>query len=186
MRFMRQICCAEIFALLLLVPSVALRGQAVRLLPNRPLPRDSGSLSVSVTPTQVNFNLVARGTAVGSTSVNITTTWTSVTLGSSITLYGYFTSSSAALTGSNSGANIPSSAVFGEMTTGLPTSYTAFTQTCPFGVAGASLQLFSETVTGSDTGNRTDALSLMLDLSSLRELPADTYTGTLIIEAQGI
>jgi hypothetical protein len=72
------------------------------------------------------------------------------------------------------------------MTTGLPTSYTAFTQTCPFGVAGASLQLFSETVTGSDTGNRTDALSLMLDLSSLRELPADTYTGTLIIEAQCI
>jgi hypothetical protein len=70
------------------------------------------------------------------------------------------------------------------MTTGLPTTYTAFTQTNPFGGAGASLKLFTQPVLIGVNGNRTDALSLKIDLTSLPELPADKYTGTLILQAQ--
>jgi hypothetical protein len=72
------------------------------------------------------------------------------------------------------------------MTTGLPTSYTPFTQTSPVGGSAASLTLFSQMIAGSGAGSRTDALSLTIDLTTLPELPADTYGGTLIIEAQVI
>ncbi len=105
-------------------------------------------------------------------------------MGSTMSLYGYFASSTAALTGNASSAMIPSSAITGQMTTGLPSSYTPFTQTNPVGDATSSLKLFSQTIAGSGAGNRTDALNLIIDLTSLPQLPADTYTGTLIIQAQ--
>ena len=132
----------------------------------------------------VAFNLIPGRAATGNSPVSIITTWSGSTVGSTMSLYGYFASSTAALTGNASSAMIPSSAITGQMTTGLPSSYTPFTQTNPVGGATSSLKLFSQTIAGSGAGNRTDALNLIIDLTSLPQLPADTYTGTLIIQAQ--
>jgi hypothetical protein len=183
--------CALIVASLASLLPTTVIGQAVKVGPRKVTPNTIylGSVSVSASPSTVNFALVAKGAATGNSPVNITTSYTAY-LGSSstISLYGYFTSASAALTGQLSSANIPSSAVFGQMTTGLPTTYTAFTQTNPFGGAGASLELFSWPVTIllTGSGSRTDALNLKIVLTSLPQLPADTYTGTLIIQAQAL
>jgi len=176
---------ANIFVGLVLLLPPAVHGQTARVLLKGPRPLgDTGSLSISVTPSQVHFNLVAHGTANSNCPVNITTTWSGATLGSVVSLYGSFASSSAAMSGTVGSAVLPSSVISGQMTTGLPTTYTPFSQTNPLGAAGASLKLFSQTVSGSDSGNRTDALSLSINLSTLPRLPADTYTGTLIIQAQ--
>ncbi|MGA2674814.1 MAG: hypothetical protein ABSE99_16475 [Terracidiphilus sp.] len=186
LRTMRPLYRAAIFASLVLALPVAVKGQAVRVIPKRMIRAAdaTGTLSVSVTPSQVTFNLVARGAAAGNTPVSITTSWAGATAGSVVCLYGYFGSSSTALAGNVSGVALPTSAIFGQMTTGLPTSYTAFTQTNSIGPAGASLKLFSQTLAASGSGSRTDALNLTIDLTSQPKIPSDTYTGTLVIEAQ--
>jgi hypothetical protein len=70
------------------------------------------------------------------------------------------------------------------VTTGVPVSFTPFTQTGPFGGAGAGLQLVSGGSLVSLGGSRTDVLSLKINLGSLPQLPAATYTGTLYVQAQ--
>jgi hypothetical protein len=144
------------------------------------------SLSVSVSPSFVNFTLVSNGTATGSSAIQVTTTW-SATLciwTCTVNLYAYFANASSALSAAT-GGDIPSSAVLGEVPTGTPTTYTAFTQSNPLGGAGASLLLFSQTA-DIYTGNtsRTDALSLEINLSGQPQQPAGSYTGTLYIQAQ--
>jgi hypothetical protein len=184
-RFNMPMSCAAIFVSLALVHPAATLGQAVKVRHKTAVLEPTGSaLTVSVSPSAVSFNLVAKGSATGNSPISITTSWSGFAKSSTIDLYGYFSSSSAALTGKVGGDLIPTSCVLGKMTTGLPTSNTAFTQTGPFGGAGSSLELFSQTVAGTGSSNRTDALSLTINLTSLPTLPADTYTGTLIIEAQ--
>lgn len=159
-------------------------GQVVRTAPSKfLLSTGTGSLSVSAVPSAMTFNLVSNRVAVSNSPVNVTTTWSNSTLGSTLTLYGYFASPSAALTGNQSAVPIPSSAVSGQMTTGLPTTYTPFTQTGPFGAGASSLALFSQTIAIAGA-SRTDALTLSIDLQGLPGLPADIYTGTLVIQAQ--
>jgi hypothetical protein len=104
-----------------------------------------------------------------------------------INVYGYFTSANAALSGGSPIVNIPSSEVLGQVTTGIPTSYTAFTQSNPFGGAGASLELVSQSffiISGGSS--RTDPLQLEIDLTSQPQLPAGAYSGTLYIQAQSL
>ena len=186
MRFNMPTYCAAILVSLALVPPVATLGQAVKVAHKTAAPEaGGGTLTVSASPSAVSFNLVAKGSATGNNPVSITTAWKGLQ-NDTLDLYGYFTTATAALTGIVSGDPIPTSCVLGKMTTGLPTSNTAFTQTGPFGGAGASLELFSQTVVGNGASNRTDALSLTINLTSLPTLPADTYTGTLIIEAQAL
>jgi hypothetical protein len=185
MRLNMPLYCVAVFASLALVPPTATLGQAVKVTHKLATPQAKpSSLSVSATPAGVSFTLVSKGTATGNSPISVTTAWSGFAKSSTIDLYGYFTSSSAALTGTLSGDLIPSSCVYGEMTTGLPTSYKAFTQTNPLGGAGASLELFSQVVAGTGSASRTDALNLEINLTSLPQLPADTYTGTLVIEAQ--
>jgi len=150
-------------------------------------------LTVSATPSSVNFTLTKGGVATASAPIVITTTLYGVSALSSLTLYGYFSTSSAALTdGRATPDNIPSSDVLGEVPTGTPTSYTAFTQSDALGTAGASLQLFStSSLLGlgcipSTAFCRTDSLSLEITLASLPQLPAGTYTGTLILQAEAL
>jgi hypothetical protein len=160
-------------------------AQALKVTPKQSNPNIIlGTLTVSATPSQVTFNLSSGKAVVGNNPVNITTSWSGISVISSVSLYGFFTNSSAALTGNTGGNLIPTSAVFGQMTTGLPTAYTAFTQTNPLGGAGASLKLFTQSILIGVNGNRTDALGLKIDLTSLPKLPADKYTGTLILQAQ--
>jgi hypothetical protein len=146
------------------------------------------SLTVAATPSTVAIPLVSGGTAAGTSPVAITTTWVLNASRSTVTLVGYFSSATAALTnGATTPVNIPASEVLGQVTTGTPTSFTAFTQTAPLGAAGAGLTLFTQGLSGTNrTANRTDNLNLEINLASQPQLPAGTYTGTLNIQAQAL
>jgi len=145
-------------------------------------------LTVSATPTAVTFPLVAGGTATGNVPVAVTTTWVLSGSRTSVTLSGYFASATAAL--SNAGppvVNIPTSEVLGQMTTGTPTTFTAFTATAPLGPAGAGLTLFTQAIGGTNrAATRTDNLNLEINLTSQPQLPAGVYTGTLNLQAQAL
>jgi hypothetical protein len=146
------------------------------------------SLTVAATPSTVSIPLVSGGTATGTSPVAITTTWVLSASRTAVTLVGYFSSATAALTnGAATPDNIPASEVLGQMTTGTPTSFTAFTQTTPLGAAGAGLTLFSQALSGTNrTANRTDNLNLEINLAGQPQLPAGVYTGTLNIQAQAL
>jgi hypothetical protein len=136
----------------------------------------------------VTIPLVSGGTATGTSPVAITTTWLLSATRTAVTLVGYFSSATAALTdGAATPNNIPASEVLGQMTTGTPASFTAFTQTAPLGLAGAGLTLFTQGLSATNrTANRTDNLNLEINLASQPQLPAGTYTGTLNIQAQAL
>jgi hypothetical protein len=150
------------------------------------------SLTVAATPSSgVSFTLVSGGTATGSAPVAMTTTWVMSGARGSVTLTGYFTTAASALIGqATSPASIPSSEVFGQVTTGAPTTYTAFTQTptgSALGTAGASLVLFTQAISGTNrAASRSDNLNLQINLTAQPQLPADTYTGTLNLQAQAL
>jgi hypothetical protein len=146
------------------------------------------SLTVAATPSAVTIPLVSGGTATGTSPVAITTTWVLSATRTAVTLVGYFSSATVALTdGAATPDNIPASEVLGQMTTGTPTSFTAFTQTAPLGAAGAGLTLFTPGLSPTNrTANRTDNLNLEINLASQPQLPAGTYTGTLNIQAQAL
>jgi hypothetical protein len=161
------------------------KGQAIRLGGHRPRPQLSlfTSLSVTASPSTVNFNLVSGGAATGSSAIAVSTTYTGACVACSIVLYGYFASAANALTGGTPSSSIPSSEVFGQVSTGSPTTYTAFTQTTPY--SGASgLQLYTVSFGVGLGGNRTDNLNLKIDLTSAPQQPAAAYTGTITLEAQ--
>jgi len=144
------------------------------------------SLTVVALPAAVNFNLAPGGEALGSSPVTITTTWILGSTRTIINLHASFSSSTIALTDSLS-HNIPSANVLGQVTTGTAPSFTAFTQTGPFGAAGANLKLFTQSVNVSNlTSTRTDTLNLKIDLTSGPSLPAGVYIGTLTIQAQAL
>lgn len=176
------LCCLSGFLPGSAVPQ-AVRVNARKITPDTAV----SSLTVSASPSLVTFQLLSKGVATGSSSVAITTTWGGALCVTTCTikLYGYFSAASAALSGGSPVVNIPTSEVLGQVTTGTPTTFTAFTQTAPFGGAGASLLLFTQSfflVAGA--GSRTDALNLEINLASQPQLPAGTYSGTLFIRAQ--
>ena len=152
------------------------------------------SLTVSAAPTsgsQVNFALVAGGTATGSAPVAMTTSWVMKGSRSSVTLTGYFASAAQAMSGTASPTvYIPTSEILGQVTTGAPATFTAFTQTPgtgALGTAGASLVLFTQAISGTNrASSRNDNLNLEINLTAQPQLPADTYTGTLNLQAQAL
>ena len=173
----------------------AARSQALRVQPRRVAVQPNlvcvfCSITISPTPTAVSFSLVKSGTVVGSAPVVITTTLAGFALITNVSLYGYFSSASVALTdGASTPNNIPSSAVLGQMTTGSLPSFTAFTGSPALGPAGAGLTLFSTPTIGSTgcptlTACRTDTLNLEIKLSALPQLPAGTYSGMLILQVE--
>ena len=110
--------------------------------------------------------------------LSITTAW-NLTAGSSVRLVGWFGTPAQAL--ANGTDFIPSSKVEGRVNA-VP--YAPFTgaPVGAVGVAGGSLQLFSESVAGSFLGSRTDQLDLRLDLTGTTTMAGD-YTGTLNLQA---
>lgn len=100
-----------------------------------------------------------------------------------VNLMAYFTVPAQAMVGPIA---IPSSRIMGQVTTGLPAAFTAFTQSAVGGIgtAGGSLRLFSQNITGANkNASRTDNLNLRLNLVGFGPLPPGTYTGTLNIRA---
>jgi hypothetical protein len=144
-------------------------------------------LTVSVTSgSSVNFALTQNAATNGDVPTIIRTAW-NLNPGQigSVKLYGYFNVPAQALT-DGTGSNIPSSWVMGQMATGTPTSYTAFTQTNPVGPAGGSLALFTTNITGiNKVSSRTDNLNLRIDLTG-RTLGTGNYTGVLSIQARAL
>lgn len=145
------------------------------------------SVTVSVTSgSSVNFALTENTTTNGDVPTVIQTRW-NLNPGQvgAVTLYGYFDVPAQALT-DGTGNNIPTSWVEGQMATGTPTSYTAFTQTNPVGPAGGSLGLFTTAITGlNKVSSRTDNLDLRINLTG-QTLPASTYTGVLRLQARAL
>lgn len=146
------------------------------------------SLTISANPSTVNFALVSGATATGSAPVAITTSWVLKTTRANVNLYSWFATPSAALTDGGSPANnIASSLVLGQVTTGAPTSYTAFSQSNTLGTASGGLQLFTQAISSTNrTSTRTDNLNLQINLTTLPQLPAGTYTGIITLQAQAL
>ena len=143
----------------------------------------SQSIAVSVSAAAVNFNLVpGTGPTTGAPSLTVTTNW-SLNGNPTMSLWGYFTSAAAALT-DGAGNNIPTANVLGSVNAG---GAVAFTATGPFGAAAASNQIYSVGITAATrTGTRNDTLDMSINLTSLPNLPAGTYTGTLSLQAQAL
>jgi hypothetical protein len=113
------------------------------------------------------------------TPVSLTTAW-NLTTGSSVRLIGWFATPAQAL--ANGTDFIPSSKVEGRVGAA---AFAPFTSggVGGVGVAGGSLQLFSQPVAaGSYFGSRTDQLDLRLDLTGTTTIAGD-YTGTLNLQA---
>jgi hypothetical protein len=142
------------------------------------------SVSVSLSGNAVNFNLTAGNASnPGSVGVTATTSWLLKPSVGSVKLYAFFSSSTAALT-DGAGDNIPS-ADFQISDNAGP--FTALTSTVPFGGANAGLLVSSVTILGNNkSGSHTDVLNFNINLSTLPNMPAGTYTGTLTIQAQAI
>lgn len=142
------------------------------------------TLTVTSSPSTVNFALASRQASPGSVPVSITTSWL-LGVAATVRLYGYFSSSAALASTGSDGVTIPSTSVLGQCPTGAPTSLTPFTQAGPFS-GSFSLLIFQQSALVSVLATRTDQLSLTIDLSSLPQLPAGTYSGTLILQAQAL
>ncbi len=164
--------------------SVEAGGQTRNIGALRPNPRITigDTITVTASPGTVNFALVSRGVAQGTSSITVTTVWSGISLLSSLDLYAFFSSSTAALSGGSPVVHIPSANVLGKDTAGLPTGFTPFTQGTP--TAGASLHLYSTSAILSLGGSHVDNLTLEIDLTSIPQLPAGTYSGVLMLQAQ--
>lgn len=141
--------------------------------------------SATETWSTANSNAPTPGNASnpGNAGITVTTSWVLQPGHTSVALYAYFTSAIAALTPAAGTTNIPSSAV--EIKVGAG-AFTPLSGTnAGFGVAGSSLLLQTTAITGANkVSSATAALTFNLNLSTLPQLPADTYSGTLNIQAQ--
>lgn len=144
----------------------------------------SESLAVTLSSNAVNFNLTAGSpNNPGSTSITATTTWTLKPNIGSVKVYAFFANSTSALS-DGAGDNIPSAAFEISNNGG---AFTALTNTVPFGGANAGLLLSTTKILGNNrTGSHNDVMNFNINLSTLPNLPAATYTGTLTIQAQAI
>lgn len=177
--------------------SACTHAQVLRVRPQRPVrPRSmlvlSGTLSVSVNPSSLAMTLSPQSLSAASPPVGITTTWANLTgVDIVLSLYGYFSSTTAALTNSgNASYTIPPSIVQGLVTgaNSTATSYTSFSQTTPFsGASGLELSSINGALVQLLTnGSMTNTLTLQINLSTLPQLPAGSYSGTLNIAAQAL
>ena len=140
------------------------------------------SLTLSLSANAVNFTLAAGQAAnPGSVPITATTTWTLKPGRTAVGVYAYFTTTTALTDGA--GNNIPSSAFFVADNAAPSTALTANT---PW-TTGTGLQMANVAISGTNrSSSRTDAMTFNINLSTLPQLPAATYTGTLNVQAQAI
>ena len=151
------------------------------------------SLTVALNGNSVNFGTVTPG-SVNPTAdtVQVTTTWKLKAGRSAVNVYAYFVDATKALVNATDAAanpNIPSSAV--KIQGGSLASWTAVSSssanTAGFGGAAAGLTLGTTTIDATNkNGSSNPTYSFELDLTggTLGQLPADSYSGTLYIQAQ--
>lgn len=141
-----------------------------------------GNITVSTTPSVVNLALVPGGRSAVSPAITISYA-VNLTLLTNFSLYASFATTSA-LTDSG-GDVIPSSAVYGQCPSGNPTSFTPFTQSGPF-ASGSSLLVYQTSSLATLLATRSQACTLFIDLTNLPQLPAGSYSGNLVIQAQAL
>lgn len=174
-----------------LIGTVPVLGAQAGLTSNIPTVALSATKSTSLTVTinsgaaQSLASLTDNAVNNFATPVNITTAWDINPSAAAVVLVGYFGTPTQALA---NGTNlIASSLVKGRI--GLAGAFSAFTGATvsggasTIGVAGGTLQLFSQAITGANrNSNRTDDLYLQIDLTGQTTVPG-TYTGTLNLRA---
>jgi len=144
------------------------------------------TLTLTATPSSVTLNMAPGGDSEGSVPVVITTTWALGSNRTQVNVYGSFASSTVALT-DGIGDDIPAANVRGMVSTGVPTTNAPFSQTSPFGAAGAGLKLVTQGIGLNNlTSTRSDNLVLSINLESGPTLPSGVYVGTLSIQAQAL
>jgi sarcosine oxidase gamma subunit len=146
------------------------------------------SLSVTINSgAAISFTLAANTAGnTGSAGSSVTTAWTLKPGRTSVAVWAYFASATSALVHQTSGnaTDIPSSAV--KIQVGGAGAFNALTNVSPFNAAASGLQIGAATaITGTNkTSSRTDTLAYQIDTTVVPQLPADTYIGTLNIQAQ--
>jgi sarcosine oxidase gamma subunit len=146
------------------------------------------SLSVTVNSgAAITFSLAPNtATNAGSGNSSVTTAWTLKPGRTSVAVWAYFTSAASALVHQTAGntTDIPSSAV--KIQVGGAGLFNALTNVSPFNAAASGLQIGAPTsITGANKiGTRTDTMAYQIDTTIVPQLPADTYIGTLNIQAQ--
>lgn len=144
------------------------------------------TLTLTATPSAIALDLAPGGDSASSVPVVITTIWALGSNRTQVNIYGSFASSTVALTDGLT-HNIPAANVMGMVSTGVPTTEAPFTQTSPFGAAGAGLKLVTQGIGISNlTSTRSDSLVLAIDLAGGPNLPSGVYVGTLTIQAQAL
>ena len=128
-------------------------------------------------------NTAVNGTA---TTTGLTTAWVLQPGRTSVAVWAYFGSAAVALLHQTAGntTDIPSSAV--KIQVGGAGPFNALTTVSPFNAAASGLQIGpSIAITGlNKNSSRNDTLAYQIDTTVVPQLQADTYVGTLNIEAQ--
>jgi len=144
------------------------------------------SLTIVVANPAVLFGVVTPGASNAAPlgqAVAVVTAWT-LAAGNTVKLYAYFDTASAAMTGTLTGANIPTSTFTGSVNGGAAQP---FTSANPFGGPALALPMWSQTLTSlTAVGTRTDSIALTMDLTGQTSLPSDNYLGTMHIQAQAL
>jgi hypothetical protein len=145
------------------------------------------SLTVNLSANNVNFNLTAgSATNAGLGTVTATTKWTLAAGRKDVFVYAYFASSTAALA-DTAGDDIPSSAFYIKDNGNAAAALTS--TIAGYGGANAALQLEDVPITTANrSSSQQDVMTFNNDLSTgtLPQLPANTYTGTLNIQAAAL
>lgn len=161
------------------------------------------SLSISIDNASIawsagtgNALVPGNATNLGDSAVTVTTTWLLAPGRTAVKLWGYFGSSTAALVRQDpdNTVDIPSAAIQIRCTgTGCATGGTfqpvSGAGPAGFGAANAALELQSTAITAGNLANSAGLAAVLdfnIDLSSgaMQNLPADTYVGSLTIQAQ--
>jgi len=141
----------------------------------------AATLTVSPTVATATLAAITDNSLVNDFSnVSLTTAW-NLTAGTSVRLIGWFATPAQAL--ANGTSLIPSSNVEGGINGG---GFSPFSGAAVggVGVAGGSLQLFSQAVAAANfLSTRTDVLNLRLNLVGFPTTTAGLYTGTLNVQA---
>jgi len=145
------------------------------------------SLTVSPASGSYNFGVVTPGNATNGpgTTVAITTDYRLNNSRTNVRLCAYFGAAATAMTGAVD--NIPSSAIEVRGGALLGATFTPINSTCAagFGVAGASRTLANYAVgPGTRRATQVENFEFNLNLSTLPNLNADAYSGTLNVQAQ--
>ncbi len=178
MRFFQKFCVVSMVLVLIGLVVPASHAQAANSNIGTVTINSGAAVTIPLLP-----NTAVNGTA---TTTGVTTAWTLKPGRTSVAVWAYFTSAGVALLHQTAGntTDIPSSAV--KIQVGGAGAFNALTTVSPFNAAASGLQIGpSIGITGlNKTGNRTDTLAYQIDTTVVPQLQADTYIGTLNIEAQ--